>query len=86
MRSFALVMAVFAALVVGGSRAEARYGWYPWCAWLADDLPGGGCYFTTLRACWATVRGVGGYCGVNPYPPPPATQRYRRRRHRRYYQ
>ncbi len=84
MRGFVVVMTVLAALMLGGTRAEARYGWHPWCAWFADNVAGGGCAYDSLRECWTTVRGVGGYCGINPYPAPPTTQRYRRR-HRRYY-
>lgn len=83
MRFFVVALTVLAALALGGSRAEARYGWYPWCAWLADDMPGG-CAYTSLRQCLATVRGVGGYCGINPYPPPTSRRRYRARR-RAYY-
>ena len=80
MRLSMLAMAVSAALMLGGGRAEAGYGWYPWCAWFPSNMAGGGCYFTSLDACWASVRGVGGYCGINPYPAPPAYQRYRARR------
>jgi hypothetical protein len=85
MRFFVVALTVLVALALGGSRAEARYGWHPWCAWLATQLEAGSCAYDSLRECWTTVRGVGGYCGINPYPPPPTTQRYRRRHHRRYY-
>ncbi|MEZ5785904.1 MAG: DUF3551 domain-containing protein [Xanthobacteraceae bacterium] len=81
MRFFAVAMTVLAALALGGSRAEARYGWHPWCAWLENDVAPGSCAYDSLRECWDTVRGVGGYCGINPYPPPPS-RRYRARRHR----
>lgn len=85
MRSLFVVLTIAAALALGASRAEARYNWYPWCAWFPDNVAGGGCYFNSLQACWATVRGVGGYCGINPYPAPTASPRYYRKRHRRYY-
>lgn len=85
MRGFVVVMAVLAALALGGTRAEARWGWHPWCAWFPDNVAGGGCLFDSVQACWVTVRGVGGYCGINPYPPPAAKRRYYRKRHRRYH-
>lgn len=85
MRGFVVAMTVLAALALGGSRAEAGYGWYPWCAWFPDNVAGGGCFFTSVQDCWATVRGVGGYCGINPYPPPPTAQPYYRKRPRRHY-
>lgn len=84
MRSFMVAMTVLVAIFLAGSRAEARYGWYPWCAWLTDGLPGGGCVFDSLSECWATVRGVGGYCGINPYPAPPTSQRRRAPRRANY--
>lgn len=83
MRLLMLAIAMGATLMLGAARAEAGYGWYPWCAWFPDNVAGGGCFYTSLQACWASVRGVGGYCGVNPYPPPAPPPRYRTRRHYR---
>lgn len=84
MRFLLLAISVAAALGLGATRAEARYGWYPWCAWLSVGPQAGSCAYESLSQCWATVRGVGGYCGVNPYPPPAPPPRYRARR-RGYY-
>jgi hypothetical protein len=71
MRMIVVGAVVLAALAASGSSANAwRHGWYPWCAWLSDG-PYYDCFYTTLKECVASVRGVGGMCGVNPYPPPP---------------
>jgi hypothetical protein len=49
--------------------AGAGYRYYPWCA--QYNLPGGptSCRFATFEQCLPEVRGVGGQCVVNPYPP-----------------
>jgi hypothetical protein len=71
MRIIVSVTAVLIALLLAAPGAQARRAWYPWCAWLADGIEAGSCAYSTLEQCWTTVRGVGGYCGMNPYPPPP---------------
>jgi len=78
MRFVVVAVTVVAALAFAGSRAEARYNWYPWCAWLSDDAPAG-CIFVSLRQCLATVNGVDGTCYINPYPAPPPRYSTRRR-------
>ena len=51
---------------------------YPWCANYSGRGMGGSqnCGFVSFSQCLATVRGVGGTCGSNPfyqpYPPPPS--------------
>jgi Protein of unknown function (DUF3551) len=51
---------------------------YPWCANYSGRGMGGAqnCGFVSFNQCLATVRGVGGTCGPNPfyapYPPRPS--------------
>lgn len=45
--------------------------WYPWCAFLNTGFQQTECVYFNFEQCMATVRGVGGYCSPNPYPPPP---------------
>jgi len=45
--------------------------WYPWCAHLNIGFEQVSCAYTSFPQCMATVRGVGGYCAENLYPPPP---------------
>jgi Protein of unknown function (DUF3551) len=40
---------------------------YPWCAFMGRS--GQNCGFTTFRQCLATLSGIGGYCGTNPWYP-----------------
>ena len=40
---------------------------YPWCACMGRS--GQNCGFTTFRQCLATLSGIGGYCGANPWYP-----------------
>jgi hypothetical protein len=49
---------------------------YPWCANYSGRGMGGAqnCGFVSFNQCLATVRGVGGTCGPNPFyqPYPPS--------------
>ena len=49
--------------------ADAAPYW-PWCSRYYDRDAGGlySCAFTTWEQCMDTVRGIGGYCYVNPWP------------------
>ncbi|EJW11930.1 hypothetical protein A33M_2578 [Rhodovulum sp. PH10] len=59
--------------------------WYPWCADLNNGLSEQTqCVYTNLAQCTATVRGVGGSCSPNPYPPP-APVKTSRKKPRAYY-
>jgi hypothetical protein len=52
---------------------------YPWCAFMGRA--GQNCGFSTYAQCRATVSGIGGYCGINPFwngPPPGRGRRVRR--------
>lgn len=71
MRTIVLTTTLIAALAASATPAKAWRAWHPWCAWLANGIEAGSCAYDTLAQCVATVRGAGGYCGINPYPPPP---------------
>jgi Protein of unknown function (DUF3551) len=71
MRSIVLALVAVGAIAISGMPAHAFRGWYPWCAWLSDGVDAAACAYASLQQCMKTVRGVGGACGLNPYPPPP---------------
>jgi hypothetical protein len=80
MRLFVLGAVVVAALAASGTSAHAwRRAWYPWCAWTSGGVYDD-CTYATLQQCVTSVRGVGGMCGYNPYPPPQYAARTRARR------
>jgi hypothetical protein len=85
MRMIVVGAVVLGALAASGSSANAwRHGWYPWCAWLSTGLYYD-CFYATLQQCVVSIRGVGGTCGVNPYPPSPQYARRARPRRGYYY-
>lgn len=70
-------LATMAMFVPAAGHAET----YKWCAYYGGR--GGeasNCGFSTLEQCRATVSGIGGYCGVNPFYGEP--QRQPKRSHR----
>jgi hypothetical protein len=72
MRVLLLLLAVYVAVVAGGTPAEAQN--YPWCAIYSGGAAGGGtnCGFITLQQCMETARGLGSLCQPNTqYQPPP---------------
>jgi len=75
----AMVIAVLAC-VAGTKPAEAQVV-YPWCAHYQGRDMGGApnCGFTSYAQCMATVSGIGGWCGVNPWYEPGPPPRARRR-------
>ena len=78
MRRIMLGTVVLVGLAASGTQANALRPWYPWCAWLSDGVDAAACAYTSLQQCMKTVRGVGGACGLNPYPPPVARAPARR--------
>jgi hypothetical protein len=65
------IFALLASIVCIEKPAAAQQN-YPWCAYY--DIGQGGfrsCRFSTLQQCLDDVRGVGGNCGVSPYPVSP---------------
>ena len=74
MRRIMLGTVVLVGLAASGTQANALRPWYPWCAWVTPGGPEAAtwaCAYTSLQQCVDTVRGAGGVCGLNPYPPPP---------------
>ncbi len=82
MRSFILVLAVLTVGVVVGPRPSEARAWHPWCATYADRSGITECSFTTFQQCLATVSGIGGSCGANPFAPPGVDRRPRHKRMR----
>jgi hypothetical protein len=83
--SFAILILAFVALaapmLAAPSAAEAAPYW-PWCSRYATRASVESCAFATYDQCMETVRGIGGFCYTNPYPPPPPATRWERpRRH-----
>jgi Protein of unknown function (DUF3551) len=74
-----LTLATMAALAP--RQATAAYN-YPWCAFLSDSSTYS-CAFRSIEECWATVRGIGGFCRPNFHngPYPPAAEPRRAKRH-----
>jgi hypothetical protein len=65
------IFALFASIVCIETPAVAQQN-YPWCAYY--DIGQGGfrsCRFSTPQQCLEDVRGIGGNCGVSPYPASP---------------
>jgi len=82
MRKIVLGTVVLVGLVASGTQANALRAWYPWCAWVTPGVEAAtwACAYTSLEQCVKTVRGAGGVCGLNPYPPPPPVAPVRSRR------
>ena len=83
MRLLLITVGAFAAMVCTEKLAKAQN--YPWCAYYNFQHGGAtNCGWATFEQCLATVRGIGGSCGLNPmYQPAPGL--YPSRRHPRRY-
>ena len=85
MRHFILAVSMLALAAIAvplAATGPAQAVEYPWCA-SGQWAGGGGCSFTTLEQCRASISGVGGSCVTNPrYAPNPnaATRTPRARR------
>ena len=44
--------------------------YWPWCSQYFSRGTPHACAFVSWEQCMDTVRGIGGYCYANPYPPP----------------
>ena len=53
--------------------------YWPWCSYYGRSSFAHSCAFSSWEQCMETVRGIGGYCYTNPYPPPPAPARSAKR-------
>ena len=77
---FAALTLVTVVLIQPRPGQTARY--WPWCAQYFDFGAMHECSFISWEQCMDSVRGIGGYCYVNPYAPPPAPARSARSHHR----
>jgi hypothetical protein len=77
MRTTLLAGVTLVAALMGDTRPSAARAWFPWCAQYADRSGITECAFTSIEQCLATVRGIGGSCVQNWYPPPGASRRDR---------
>lgn len=82
-RIVAISPAVLAALAVFAP-SSAHADPYRWCAVYSgtDGGDGANCGFVTLEQCRATISGIGGYCGPNPFYSGPQEKPGRRARKR----
>ena len=78
--SFAVLTLVTAVLIQPRSGDAAPY--WPWCSQYADRNAAHSCAFSSWEQCMDTVRGIGGWCYVNPYGPPPVPTRPAKSHHR----
>jgi len=65
------IAALAAVLIIQPRSGEAAPYW-PWCSQYDRSSFAHACAFSSWEQCMETVRGIGGYCYTNPYPPPPA--------------
>ncbi len=63
MRAALFVLAILAAGVAMGTRAQAQN--YPWCAFYDSGDQAINCGFVSREQCMATVSGIGGFCMPN---------------------
>jgi Protein of unknown function (DUF3551) len=83
-----IMAALFALATLTGTMMEPGAAqaapYWPWCSRYDQHRSGAyQCAFVSFEQCMDTVRGVGGYCYVNPYPKPytPAPGRLAKSRH-----
>jgi hypothetical protein len=77
---FAALTLVTVMLVQPGPGQTAPY--WPWCSQYFSFGVAHSCAFSSWEQCMDTVRGIGGYCYVNPYGPPLAPAPLARSHHR----
>jgi hypothetical protein len=64
MRALALIAVASATLSLSSAGVEAA----PWCAQYSGGRGGGtNCGFYSFEQCQQTVRGIGGFCSLNPF-------------------
>jgi Protein of unknown function (DUF3551) len=62
MRAIIAVIVALGGMALSSGRADAG----SWCAtyrWGSTN-----CGYSSSHQCWATVRGIGGFCRPNPFP------------------
>jgi hypothetical protein len=67
-------LALTTVMLIEPHAANAAPYW-PWCSYYGRDSFAHSCAFSSWEQCMETVRGIGGYCYTNPYPPPAAPAR-----------
>ncbi len=65
------IVALATVMMIEPRSADAAPYW-PWCSQYGRPSLAHSCAFSSWEQCMETVRGIGGYCYANPYPPPPA--------------
>jgi Protein of unknown function (DUF3551) len=70
-RTIFAIVALATILMIQPRSGEAAPYW-PWCSQYDQPSFAHSCAFSSWEQCMETVRGIGGYCYTNPYPPPPA--------------
>ena len=68
-RSICAALMLAAAMMIQPHAAHAAPYW-PWCSQYGRPSFAHACAFSSREQCMETVRGIGGYCYTNPYPPP----------------
>ncbi len=66
---FGLTVAAGLAAWLFAAAGTANANPYKWCAFYSGGRDGGGtnCGFVTIEQCRATIAGIGGSCGLNPF-------------------
>jgi len=68
-RTSLAVLAFTTVIMIQPHTANAAPYW-PWCSQYFSRGAPHACAFVSWEQCMDTVRGIGGYCYTNPYPPP----------------
>ena len=86
-KEIAMTRLIFAALTLAAAvliqpRSGEAAPYWPWCSQYGLPSLAHSCAFSSWEQCMETVRGIGGYCYANPYPPPaPSARSAKPRRH-----
>jgi Protein of unknown function (DUF3551) len=76
------VIVTLATVMMIQPHAASAAPYWPWCSYYGGRSSAHACAFSSWEQCMETVRGIGGYCQVNPYGPPPALSARSARLHR----
>jgi hypothetical protein len=60
-------IAVFATMLAGFSLSTSGVEAAPWCAQYSVHGGATNCGFYSFEQCQQTVRGIGGFCSLNPF-------------------
>ncbi len=76
-----LAVLAFTTVMMIQSQAANAAPYWPWCSQYFSRGAPHACAFSSWEQCMETVRGIGGYCYTNPYPPPPPGRSAKPSRH-----